>query len=145
MKGDSGERIPIVKVSFGGSGIVDSAEKPIRKAGYWAYYWGMIELATEEREYSEGLSSLFPKALQAVRTSQRLRIRDYDERKGIINAQAGASALSWGENVVIELVPSGLGTKVRVTSKTRLLTNILHGGVVDENITQFFDALDNEA
>ena len=101
-------------------------------------------MVTKSEVYPLDRSTAFREALSAVEEVKRLRLVDYDEDEGVIHAESGVSALSWGENVVIEVIPEGENTRIRTNSGTKIFSNILHGCFVEENIRQFFGALDNQ-
>ncbi len=69
-----------------------------------------------EKEYRNRPSIVFDICLKAL---EQLRMHvDYKNRQeGIIEASTGASIWSWGEKIIIEIIPRNNGSLVRVNSE----------------------------
>ncbi|MDL2238538.1 zinc ribbon domain-containing protein [Christensenellaceae bacterium OttesenSCG-928-K19] len=46
---------------------------------------------------------VFQVALKAISEHPKMKIKNYDEAQGFINASVGISALSWGEKVIVNI------------------------------------------
>ncbi len=69
----------------------------------------------------------------------KFKIKEADESSGKINASAGISIWSWGENINILVSKTSEGTQVDAYSGTKL--QLIDWGKTRKNITNFFAAL----
>lgn len=64
----------------------------------------------------------------------KFKLVSQDDAAHVMEVKTGISLRSWGEKLRIELAPEGSGTRVSVSSASRLKTTLIDYGKNNENV-----------
>ena len=95
---------------------------------------------SNNRTYRKPYDVVFSAALNAAKICN-LTINSKGSKSGIIRASAGASILSWGEDINIVVSRNGKNTQVFVSSGAK--AQLIDWGKSKKNIDDFFSALED--